>query len=495
MMAERHLFIVYGGTGDLTRRKLLPSLYRVMTENGVGDESVLLGVSTTEMTDVEYRAFAREALSEHGVVDHETWCDDHVYYTTVGRDPGDLAGVRKKIAEIEAGEKLPGNRIFYLALPPVAFPTIIEALGDAGLSKSSGWTRLVIEKPFGHDLESALSLNRLVHRYFDESQIYRIDHYLGKETVQNLLAFRFANPLFELSWNRDRIESIQITVAESLGIGERADYYDRAGVLRDMVQNHLTQVLTLVAMEAPSSFAADAVRNEKVQVLESIAVLRPEDVVFGQYTAGTIDDTPVVGYLDEDHIDKSSKTPTFVALNLRIQNWRWQGVPVSLRTGKRLPAKTSYIDVRFKRPPVCIFHGFEDTCDNHQNIVRLILQPNEGFQILFDVKAPGDPVHLEEQALSFDYADAFSRLPDAYQTLILDVMNGDQTLFVRADEVEASWRLYDPVLDQRHDVHPYPAGSWGPAEVGSEFSFTRWAPSATGTADAAGTLERQSTRT
>ncbi len=464
-MAEPHLFVIYGATGDLTSRKLLPSMYQIMVESGIAEQSVLLGVSSKDMEDVDYRDFARRSLAAAGVEDYGPWCDERVYFQQVPRGEESLSALADKIAAIETAHHLPGNRVFYLALPPVAFPGVIAGLSNAGLSQSPGWTRVVIEKPFGHDLESARNLNQLVHRHFDESQIYRIDHYLGKETVRNLLAFRFANMLFETSWDRDRIDAIEITVAESLGIGSRSAYYDTAGVVRDMLQNHLTQLLALVAMEAPHSFEAEAIRDAKVQLLNAVRHVDLDELTLGQYGPGEIEGVLVPGYRSEPNVPDESGTPTYVSLRIDIDNWRWQGVPFYLRTGKRMPAKSSQIVIRFRPPPICLFHGKKDQCEEHQNVIKLILQPNEGFEVLFDVKSPGETLRLVEKKLRFMYADEFDRLPDAYQTLLYDIIQGDQTLFVRADEVEASWRLYDPVIAAAERGHPldiYEAGTWGP---------------------------------
>ncbi|MBA2338680.1 MAG: glucose-6-phosphate dehydrogenase [Acidimicrobiia bacterium] len=460
---EHHLFVIFGATGDLTKRKLLPALYRVMNENEVADRCVVLGVSPGRLDDDGFRRLCRQALTEAGIADTGTdrWAEERIFHQFVDRD-APLDELRHRIEQIEAQCGLPGNRAFYLALPPPAFPGVVTALDHAGLDQAPGWARLVIEKPFGSDLESARALNQLVHAHFDESQVYRIDHYLGKESVQNLLTFRFTNPIFETTWTRDRLDSVEITVAEDLGVETRGGYYDGAGVLRDMMQNHLTQLLTLVAMEAPSSFTADAIRQEKVQVLESMRSIDPAAVVLGQYTAGSVDGAASVGYLDEDKVATQSRTATFAAVRVNVHNWRWEGVPFYLRTGKRLAERTTQIAITYKKPPVCIFHGIADDCPISPNVLVLTMQPHEGFEVRFELKEPGT-ARVVTQPMSFDYADRFPQLPSAYQTLLLDVIIGDQTLFVRADEVEASWNLWTPLLE-RDDiaVHPYPAGSWGP---------------------------------
>lgn len=464
-MAEPHLFVIFGGTGDLARRKLLPSMYRVLAESGIAEQTVLLGLASSPVGDDAYRRFARESLIAAGFDDAAAWCDERVHFHQVERGEPTLNDLATRIEAIENEHDLPGNRIFYLALPPSAFPSVITSISTAGLNRGPGWTRLVIEKPFGRDLKSARELNDLVHAHFDESQIYRIDHYLGKETVRNLLAFRFANLLFETSWNRDRIDAVEITVAESLGIGSRAAYYDNAGVIRDMLQNHLTQLLALVAMEAPHSFEADTIRDEKVQLLRSIRKIDLDEVTLGQYGPGESGGEDLPGYRDETAVPPDSVTPTYISLRVDIDNWRWQGVPFYLRTGKRLPEKNSHVAVRFRPPPTCLFHGELDECVAHQNVIKLILQPNEGFELHFDVKSPGESLNLVGEQLRFMYADRFETIPDAYQTLISDVMSGDQTLFVRADEVEESWKLFDPVIEAATAGHPvleYPASTWGP---------------------------------
>jgi glucose-6-phosphate 1-dehydrogenase len=385
-----------------------------------------------------------------------------VHYQSVGSGQvDDYEALAARLETLEKSAGLPANRVLYLALPPQAFPGTITGLGQAGLNHSAGWTRLVVEKPFGRDLATARDLNQLVHRYFDESQVYRIDHYLGKETVQNLLVFRFSNPIFETLWNRDRVESVQITVAEHVGIEGRAGYYEQAGVLRDMIQNHLTQLLTLVAMEVPSAFEADAIRNEKVKVLRALAPIAHERVAWGQYVAGLIDGQAVPGYRQEPGVAPDSETENFVAMRLEISNWRWHGVPFYLRAGKRLARRMTQIVVTFRRPPVSVFrtYGIESI---HRNVLVITIQPDEGFELGFEVKAPGQGIALQTQRLQFRYAESFSPLPEAYETLLMDVLNGDQTLFVRADEVEAAWNFYAPVLEQPPPVEFYAAGTWGP---------------------------------
>jgi glucose-6-phosphate 1-dehydrogenase len=461
---DPHLFIIFGGTGDLARRKLFPALYRLLADRSIAHRCYVLGVATTDTDDDGFRNIIRDALSAAGLGDDDMhdWCRRHVFYQPI-RDGYEK--LRFRIEAIEQANALPGNRAFYLALPPSVFPTAITELGDAGLGGSRGWTRLVIEKPFGTNLHTARDLNATVHRYFEERQIYRIDHYLGKETVQNLLNFRFSNPMFEALWNRDRVASVEITVAEEQGIGSRAGYYEEAGALRDMIQNHLTQLLALVAMEPPNQFDADRIRNEKVKVIEAIAPIERHNVVFGQYDAGNIDGMGVAGYRDEPGVAEDSTTPTFVGIKLLVDTWRWEGVPFFLRTGKRLPKRLTQIAVTFRLPPLCPMHGEPDRCVVDPNVLLITLQPDEGFSLAFNVKTPGEDYHLDSQHLHFSYRDSYRQLPDAYQTLILDVIEGDQTLFVRADEVEASWKAYAPLLDYPTELHRYAAGTWGPAEL------------------------------
>lgn len=457
------VFVIAGGTGDLARRKLIPAIARIVAKNGWSDRFHVLGVGRGDQEDEAYREWARESLllMEAPPASVSAWCDSSVHYASSGKG---WQAVADKVAAIERRHELPGNRALYLAIPPRAFPDAIAGMCDVGLDHSAGFTRLVVEKPFGRDLASARSLDESVHAGFDESQVYRIDHYLGKETVQNLLVFRFANALFESSWNRSLVRSVEITVGEHLGLGKRAGYYDQAGALRDMIQNHVTQLLTLIAMEPPVKLDADSIRDEKVKVLRSITPIARGDVVYGQYVGGVIEGETVPGYLDEPDVAKDSTTETAVGLRVFIDNWRWQGVPFYLRTGKRFPERLTRIVVRFLKPPVRLFE-VDDSAEVHSDAIIITLQPNEGFELLFDVKAPAEGMALETVPLDFRYAEAFGDLPDAYETLIEDIVLGDQTLFVRSDEVEAAWRLYQPILDDPPLPEPYVAGTWGPSSL------------------------------
>jgi len=461
---EPHLFVIFGGTGDLAERKLIPSLYRLMAAQGGANRSVILGVARQDIGVEGYRKWTEEALAASGLSDEETlrWCETNVFHHSISDGPEGYPGLRDRVEAIEIELDLPGNRVFYLAIPPRAFPSTIEGLGASGLNHSSGWTRVVVEKPFGTDLKTAGELNQLVLTHFDESQVYRIDHYLGKATVQNLLAFRFTNPMFERLWNRDRVSHVEITVAEDGGIGGRSAYYEHAGVVRDMVQNHLTQLLALVAMEPPNVFEADQIRDEKVKVMKAVAPIEAEDVVFGQYDRGVFRSSTVPGYLQEQGVAADSQTPTFVGIRLYVDTWRWQGVPFLVRTGKRLPERFTQIAVTFREPALCVFHGRRDDCTMNPDVLLIILEPDEGFSLRFNVRSPEDEARIDAQSLHFRYSDVYGQLRDAYETLILDILEGDQTLFVRADEVEASWRIYDPLLEQQRDPIKYAAGTWGP---------------------------------
>ncbi|MFO8079485.1 MAG: glucose-6-phosphate dehydrogenase [Armatimonadota bacterium] len=466
---DRHLMIVPGGTGDLMHRKILPAMRRLTEEGALKGKAVILAAGRrTTFDDESYREWANEALEEAGLppdAESSGWCERCLHYQSVGdQEKEDFEALKQRIEEVEEDHDLPGNRVFYMATPPGAFIDTVERLGEVGLNEAPGWTRIVIEKPFGHDLDSAVELNRRIHEHFDEEQVYRIDHYLGKETVQNLLTFRFANTLFDSVWNRDRIGSVEITVAEDLGVEDRGEFYDSVGALRDMVQNHMTQLLTLTAMEHPAEFQADAIRDEKVKVLRSLAPIDSSQVVYGQYAAGEVDGEEVPGYLDEDGVAADSNTETFVALRAYVQNWRWQGVPFVLRTGKRMPAKQTQIVINFRCPALALFQRHSEATV-HANSLVITLQPDEGFDLKFEVKAPRDPLRLKTESLSFRYDEVFDDLPDAYETLLVDIAEGDQTLFVRGDEVEESWRQYTPLLQKQRSVYPYEAGTMGPREA------------------------------
>lgn len=478
---EPHLFVVLGATGDLMQRKLLPALFHVSADEMLRDKVVLLGVARAPLDDAGFRSLVHSSLTTAGVAADDlrrAWADDAVHYQSLDpTHPTPYRDLVSRIQSLEADHHLPGHRIFYLALPLPAVAPTVAALGAAGLAKGPGFTRVVVEKPFGRDLASAVELNQAIHAVFDESQVYRIDHYLGKETVQNLLVFRFANTLFESLWNRDRVDAVEITVAEDLGVEERSGYYESAGALRDMVQNHLTQILTLIAMEVPAVLDPDAVRNEKVKVLQAIPPPAADEVVLGQYGPGTVGGTPVKGYRQEEGVAPTSTTETFAALKLGVPNWRWTGVPFFLRTGKRLPGKSTRIVVTFRRPPVAFFPA-TDPATFTPNTLTITIQPDEGFDLSFELKPPGHALTMQTHRMHFRYAEAFGPLADAYQTLLTDLMRGDQTLFVRADEVEASWKIFSPLVDHRPSVVPYPAGTQGPAaaeELAARAGY-RWSP-------------------
>lgn len=439
------LLVIFGATGDLTRRKLLPALGALDGRGHLPRPLVVLGVARDpHPDDAAFRAIAGESL--------QGLAASQIHYQTIGAgSPADFVRIAADIETLEREHGLPGNRIFYLALPPQAFSDTVERLAGAGLNRSAGYTRVVVEKPFGRDLESARALNALLHAHFDEQQIYRIDHYLGKETVRNLMVFRFANPVFETQWNRDRIESVEISVAESDGVGARGTYYEQAGAVRDMVQNHLTQLLCHIAMEPPASFDAEAVRDEKLKVLRSMARVTPASVRLGQYA----------GYRREPGVAVNSRTETYAAIDVRIDNWRWHGVRFLLETGKALRERSTRIVVNFRPAPVRLFQRIPG-CDVRPDRLIISIQPEEGFALTFAVKEPGEEIRVREEQLDFTYAEAFGPLAEAYETLLLDVMQGDQTLFVRADWVERSWYLFQPLLDSPPLPVPYPRGSWGP---------------------------------
>jgi len=451
------IVVVFGATGDLAQRKILPAIYNLRRAGLLPPESVVLGFSRRAMTDDEYRDFAKKAVSEHSRVTVEEGMWDHFaeglhYQQGEFGDPPDFRGLEERLEQIDAEQSTHGNRLYYLATPPAAYTDIVSNLGKVGLDRQrEGWARIVIEKPFGHDLESARALNDAVMHVFEESQVYRIDHYLGKETVRNLLVFRFGNGIFEPLWNRRYVDHVQITVGEDLGIEGRGEFYEDAGASRDIVQNHMLQLLSLVAMEPPIAFEADALRDEKVRVLRAIDPVWTEarvraQVVRGQYTAGWSADHKVPGYRQEAEVDPESRVETFVALKLEVQNWRWADVPFYLRTGKRLPKRATEIAIQFKQPPLMLFR--EATTHPEANLLAMRIQPDEGILLRFAAKVPELGLDVRSVNMDFTYGSSFSRdAPEAYETLILDAMLGDASLFTRADEVEAAWGIVSPVID------------------------------------------------
>ncbi len=452
--------VIFGASGDLARRKLMPALFNLACEGCAGREFNVLGVGRTAMADAEFHARMREAVANAADTRDYTearWAEFAGRLRYMMGDPNS-DGIHEEIAarleEMYADRvtRAARNLLFYLSTPPSVAKRIIVGMGAAGLaSETRGWSRIIIEKPFGRDLDSAHELNETVGRSFSEHQVYRIDHFLGKETVQNLLVFRFGNSLFEPLWNRNYVDYVEITAAETLGVGSRATFYEETGALRDMISNHLLQVLTLIAMEPPVAFDADAVREKKVDVLRSIRPMTPEEVrertVRGQYTAGDVGKERVPGYREEKNVADNSAIETFVAVQFQIDNWRWAGVPFYVRTGKRLTRKLTEIAIHLKRTPQALFaHSHKDEGDVEPNVIVVQIQPREAITIAFDAKLPGAEMETGTVELAFDYESTFRRRsPDAYETLLLDAMQGDATLFTRRDEVEAQWRLITPI--------------------------------------------------
>jgi len=474
--------VIFGATGDLTRRKLVPALYGLACDGLLPPEVAILGCARREKTSEEFAAELREDCEEHGrdAVDDECWerFVRGVGYVQGGfDDPSTFAKLGKRLEELDRDPGTAGNRLFYLAVPPDQFPVVLAGLDEAGLIRRpddpAGFTRVVVEKPFGHDLESARALNAEVAKVLHESQVFRIDHYLGKETVQNILVFRLGNGIFEPLFNRRYVDHVQITVAESLGVGDRAGYFDRAGILRDMIQSHVLQLLTLVAMEPPSRFEADAVRDEKVKVLESIRPLLPDEVpsrtVRARYVSGRIGAEGVPGYLDEPNVPADSETETYAAVRFHVRTWRWSGVPFYLRVGKRLPRRATEISIVFRHPPLALFWR-EGCAETAENVLTLRIQPDEGITLTVGSKVPGPSIDIEDVNLRFKYATEFDvESPDAYERLLLDAAHGDGTLFARRDEVELGWELIDAIRRGWEEAGPslttYEAGTWGPPEA------------------------------
>ncbi|HLF73066.1 MAG TPA: glucose-6-phosphate dehydrogenase [Anaerolineales bacterium] len=457
--------VIFGASGDLTQRKLVPSLFNLYRKGRMPEQFRLVGYGGTAFTDDQFRSHLEEGIKQFATFeyDSEEWKDfaPNLFYQQ-GRYT-DLADFKKLGKFLKNSENAAGNRIYYMATPPEVFPSIIDLLGlTEQLAEHNGWRRVVIEKPFGTDLESARQLNEQIHKTLNEKQIYRIDHYLGKETVQNILVTRFANTIFEPLWNRNYIDHVEITVAEKVGVEHRARFYDEVGVLRDMFQNHLLQLVALVAMEPPVSFDANALRNEKVKVLSAIQPMKQESAanrsVLAQYE----------GYRQEKGVKSDSRTPTFAALKVQIDNWRWQGVPFYLRSGKCLKEKLSQITIEFKEPPHLLFPSRESITPN---MLVLYLQPDEGIHWRFEAKVPDSVAKMRSVDMEFHYEDYIGKttLPDAYERLLLDTLTGDASLFTRADEVETAWALIDPIIaaweDQKEPPVSYEPGSWGPDEA------------------------------
>jgi glucose-6-phosphate 1-dehydrogenase len=468
--------VIFGATGDLARRKLLPALYNLAHDGALPERFHLIGVSRRDKAHEDFAEEAREAIREFSRREPDPKVLDALL-AEVRYVPGTFDDSRvydqlgKTLAEFDdaAGQRL--NRAFYLSTAPEFFPVIIEALGEHDLHRAEdAEVRVIIEKPFGTTLDEARELNGRVLSVFDETQVFRIDHYLGKETVQNLLAFRFANTMFEPIWNRQYVDNVQITAAEDIGIGSRAGYYDNAGALRDLIQNHMLQLLCLLAMEPPIDFSADAVRNEKVKVLHAIAPPAPEATFRAQYAAGSVGGEDVPGYRDEEGVPDESVTETYAALRLGIQSWRWAGVPFYLRTGKRLARKVTEIAVTLKPVPHMAFQQ-EGSVGVTPNQLVMTVQPNEGVSLSLGAKIPGTRMRIRPVNMEFNYGTSFmSQSPEAYERLIMDAMRGDATLFTRNDEVEAQWRICDPVVQRwaqetDEELPQYPAGSQGPDEA------------------------------
>jgi len=479
LKAEPCILVIFGASGDLTKRKLVPALYDLAHDGNLPPDVTVLGLGQDSMSEEEFREQMRMGVSHarpSGEVIQEEWAAfaSKLFYATGDlKDSATYKDLAVRLERMKDRDGASANHLFYCATPPSLAPSIVDGLGHAGLAaEQHGWSRMIIEKPFGRDLDSANALNETIAAVFSEHQVFRIDHYLGKETVQNLLVFRFGNALFEPVWNRNYVDYIEITAAETLGIGHRAGYYEEAGAVRDMVANHLLQLLALTAMEPPLAFEANAVRDEKVRVWRAMHPMTPEEVaartVRGQYGPGVVDGQSVPGYREEQGISPDSSIETYAAIEFRIENWRWAGVPFYVRTGKRLGGSLTEITIHLKRTPQALFSR---TPDDHvePNVIAMRIQPNESITVSFGAKRPGAVMRTETVNMDFCYQTAFSaRLPAAYETLLLDVMRGDPTLFTRRDGVEAQWKLITPIEEAWSQQTPpefpnYAAGSDGPA--------------------------------
>jgi glucose-6-phosphate 1-dehydrogenase len=478
--AEPCTIVIFGASGDLTRRKLIPALYELACQKSLARRFAIIGFARSPISDEAFQESAAESVrkfSESGPVDESevrSFAQSFAYVAGDYNDPAAFQRLSQRLEDLDQLHNLEGNRLYYLATPPGVYPTVIEQIEKAHLARQSNgksWVRIIIEKPYGRDLASARHLNQDVLKVFEEPQVYRIDHYLGKSTVQNLLVLRFGNGIFEPLWNRNYVDHVQITAAESLGVEQRAAFYENTGALRDMIQSHVLQLTSLVAIEAPASFDANSVRNEKIKVLQSIRPYTPQtiarDVIPGQYGPGVLEgNEDVVGYLQEPGVKPNSVTETFVAARLLIDNWRWADVPFYIRTGKRLPRRATEIAIQFRRAPHLVFRGQGlDT-----NSLVLNIQPEEGISICFHVKLPGQEMRLTQVPMNFSYRATFGGAErSAYAALLNDCMRGDATLFDRADGVEAAWSLVNPILEAwsnpNRSVPGYAAGTWGPHEA------------------------------
>jgi glucose-6-phosphate 1-dehydrogenase len=472
---EDHVFVIFGASGDLAKRMIVPALYSLHTQNLLPENFALLGISRTEYSDDSFRQKMKESLNKYKVTDDLSRIDEFVqkiYYSPL--DPKNIvafASLEEKLKKLRTENKISGNIIFYLSTPPNLYSVIPRNLAAYGMNKQNdGWKRLIIEKPFGYDFDSAEKLKNDLIESWKEEQLFRIDHYLGKETVQNLLVTRFSNGIFEPLWNRNYIDHVEVTSAESIGVEERGGYYDSSGTLRDMVQNHLLQVVGLIAMEPPTSLEPSAIRNEILKVFQSFRPIKPEEVkdvtIRGQYIASKIKGEDVKGYRDEKGVNPESTTETYAAIKFYIDNWRWGGIPFYIRSGKRLPTRVSEVVIHFKKTPHFLFKKNENTDSYNQLVLRI--QPDEGILIKFGLKIPGTGFDVQNVNMDFHYSDLTSvRIPTAYERLLHDSMRGDSTLFARTEEVLVAWKFLMPIIeawknDMDVPLHGYPAGTWGP---------------------------------
>ena len=472
------IFVIFGASGDLARRKLIPAIFELYKENHLPADFAVLGVSRSSLSDEAFRdkVFWKNSLMDAGSPTSEQSIEfsKRLFYEAIDTlDSATYGAVTQRLGQLDETLHTQGNYIFYLSTPPSLYSKIPESLAHQGLNVQNGsWRRLVIEKPFGYDQTSARQLNKDILQHFEEEQIYRIDHYLGKETVQNLLVTRFSNGVFEPLWNRNFIHHVEITNAEPIGVGGRGGYYDQSGALRDMLQNHLMQIVAHVAMEPPINTDARSIRDEKVKLFQSIQPIRPEDIprqtVRGQYLSSMIDGETVRGYREEEGVPNDSRTETYAAVKFFIDNWRWAGVPFYIRTGKRLPTKVTEVTIAFKHPPHTLFRNENELLGNSNRLV-IRIQPDEGILMNFGMKIPGEGFRVKNVGMDFHYSDlTHAHVPEAYERLLLDCMKGDATLYARGDSVEYSWAFVEPILDawanNEVKMFGYPSGSWGPKE-------------------------------